>query len=158
MNTDKPKLTSQARLKLPHQEMALCKPEIRITNFDEVPLGYTDEQARMEAMRCVQCRKPECIGACPVGVNIPGFIKLIEEGNIVGAAEVIRQTNFLPSACGRVCPQDKQCQAVCYVGRNHQPVGIGNLERYAADYEQAHRKIDLSKKRPQTEKKVAIIG
>lgn len=158
MNTSSTKLTSAARLRLPHQEMPLCQPETRITNFDEVPIGYSDEQAHLEAMRCLQCAKPECVGACPVGVNIPGFIKFIEEGNIAGAAELIRQTNFLPAACSRVCPQDKQCQAACRVGRNHHAVGIGNLERYAADYERAHRRTDNDNKRPSTGKKVAIIG
>lgn len=158
LNISNTPLSSAQRLRLPHQEMPLSPPEIRITNFDEVPIGYSDEQARQEAMRCLQCRKPLCVGACPVGVNIPGFIKLIEEGNIAGAAEVIRQTNFLPAACSRVCPQDKQCQALCKVGQNHHPVGIGNLERYAADYERKHRRTDLSGKLPSTGKKVAIIG
>lgn len=158
VNTNSAKMSSQERLRLPHQEMPLSTPEIRITNFDEVPIGYNDEQAHLEAMRCLQCRKPLCVSACPVGVNIPGFIKLIEEGNIAGAAEVIRQANFLPAACSRVCPQDKQCQAVCKVGKNHHPVGIGNLERYATDYEREHRKIETSNIRPSTGKKVAIIG
>jgi glutamate synthase (NADPH) small chain len=138
--------------------MPLCAPHVRITNFDEVPIGYNDEQARLEAMRCLQCRKPLCVGACPVGVDIPAFIKRIEDGDIPGAAEVIRRTNFLPAACGRVCPQDKQCQAVCKVGQNHAPVGIGNLERYAADYERLHRTIDPSVKHPSTGKKVAVVG
>lgn len=158
MNTNHTKLSSAARLRLPHQEMPLCPPEIRITNFEEVPIGYSEEQAHIEAMRCLQCEKPLCVGACPVGVDIPGFIKLIEEGNVAGAVEVIRQSNFLPAACGRVCPQDKQCQSVCKVGKNHPPVGIGNLERYAADYERTHRKINASNKAPFTGKKVAIIG
>lgn len=158
MNTPLTSLTSAQRLRLPHQEMPLCAPEIRVTNFEEVPIGYTEEQARQEAQRCVQCKKPECIGACPVGVNIPAFIKQIEQGDIAGAAAIIRQTNFLPAACGRVCPQDKQCQAVCYVGRRHHPVGIGNLERFAADYERAHRNIDLTAKSPPSGKRVAIIG
>ena len=143
MDSTNTKLSSAARLRLPHQEMPLCPAEKRITNFDEVPIGYSDEQAHIEAMRCLQCEKPLCVGACPVGVNIRDFIKLIEEGNIAGAAEVIHQTNFLPAACGRVCPQDKQCQAVCKVGKNHPPVGIGNLERYVADHERAHRKAGI---------------
>ncbi|HEX5168763.1 MAG TPA: NADPH-dependent glutamate synthase [Cyclobacteriaceae bacterium] len=158
MNSRSTKLSSAARFRLPHQEMPLRQPETRVTDFDEVPIGYSDEQAHVEAMRCLQCENPLCVGACPVGVDIPGFIKLIEEGNIAGAAEVIRQTNFLPAACGRVCPQDKQCQAVCKVGKRHEPVGIGNLERYAADYERGRRKINTSDKRRSTEKKVAIIG
>jgi glutamate synthase (NADPH) small chain len=138
--------------------MPLLPPETRITNFEEVPIGYSDEQAHLEALRCLLCEKPNCVAACPVGVNIPGFIKLIGEGNIAGAAEMIHQANFLPAACGRVCPQDKQCQAVCKVGRNHPPVGIGNLERYVADYERKHRKRAISNKCPSTGKKVAIIG
>lgn len=158
MNAPNPKLSSAARLRLPHQEMALRPAEERVRNFEEVPIGYTDEQARQEAMRCLQCRKPDCVGACPVGVNIPGFIKCIEEGDLAKAASVIRATNFLPAACGRVCPQDKQCQAVCMVGRNHHPVGIGNLERYVADYERTHRSKTLETSRPSTGKRVAIIG
>jgi glutamate synthase (NADPH/NADH) small chain len=151
-------LTSAERLRLPHQEMPLHPPEKRITNFDEVTIGYSDEQARLEATRCLQCRKPKCVGACPVGVDIPGFIKLIEEGDVAGAARLIRQTNFLPAACGRVCPQDKQCQSACKVGQNHQPVGIGNLERYVADYERTHRRINTPGTSTITGMKVAIIG
>lgn len=158
MITSSTPLSSQQRLRLPHQEMPLASPESRITNFDEVPLGYSDEQAHAEAMRCLQCPRPLCVGGCPVGVNIPAFIKLIEDGHVAGAAEVIRQTNFLPAACSRVCPQDKQCQAVCKVGKNHEPVGIGNLERYAADYERRHGKTNISNRRPSTGKKVAVIG
>ncbi len=158
MSTSSTQLSSQQRLRLPYQEMPLSPPEIRITNFDEVPVGYSDEQARLEAMRCLQCRNPKCVGGCPVGVDIPGFIKLIEQGDVAGAAEVIRKANFLPAACSRVCPQDKQCQAVCKVGQNHHPVGIGNLERYAADFERKHRKINTTNRRPSTGKKVAIIG
>ncbi len=158
MNTTDTPLTSAQRLRIPHQEMPLRCPEDRVTNFEEVPIGYDDEQARIEASRCLQCRKPLCVGACPVGVDIPGFIKMIEEGNIDAAAEIIRRTNFLPAACSRVCPQDKQCQAVCKVGKNHTPVGIGNLERYAADYERMHRRALPEKKRAPTGKKVAVIG
>lgn len=158
VSTSNPPLTSAQRLRLPHQEMPLSPAEERITNFDEVPIGYTNEQARLEAMRCLQCRKPLCIGGCPVGVNIPAFIKYIEEGNVAAAAAVIRESNFLPAACSRVCPQDKQCQAVCKVGQNHEPVGIGNLERYAADWERRNRKVETTNKRPPTGKQVAIIG
>lgn len=158
MTSSNTNMSSHQRLKLAHQEMPLRAPEVRVTNFEEVPLGYNDDQARIEAMRCLQCKNPKCIGACPVGVNIPAFIKLIEDGDIAGAVAIIRQTNFLPAACSRVCPQDKQCQSVCKVGQNHIPVGIGNLERYAADYERTHRIHDLDKKRSTTGKRVAIIG
>jgi glutamate synthase (NADPH) small chain len=159
MRADRTKLTKGQRLKMPHQEMPLRDAENRITNFDEVPLGYSDEQARAEALRCLQCERPTCVGACPVGINIPAFVKLIAEGDPAGAATVIRETNFLPAACGRVCPQDKQCQAFCVVSKNHVPVGIGNLERYAADYEREHGGIKTSViTPPPTGKKVAIVG
>ncbi len=151
-------LSNKERINLPHQEMPLRSPENRVTNFEEVPLGYTDEQAREEAMRCLQCRKPACVGACPVGIDIPAFIKLIEKGETTEAAKKIRETNFLPAACGRVCPQDKQCQAVCVVGRKNHPVGIGDLERYAADYERKNNTLELPDIAPSTGKRVAIIG
>lgn len=145
-------------MNLPAMEMPLRDARERIKCFDEVPLGYSEEQANAEAMRCLQCKKPHCVDACPVGIDIPAFIKLIEQGNPAGAARKIRETNFLPAACGRVCPQDKQCQAVCVVGRRNEPVGIGSLERYAADYEREHGTLKPPKMEPETGKKVAIIG
>lgn len=151
-------LSNKERINLPHQEMLLQNASERICNFDEVPLGYTDEQAREEAKRCLQCKKPHCVEACPVGIDIPGFIKLIEKGLPAEAAQKIRETNFLPAACGRVCPQDKQCQAVCVVGRKNHPVGIGDLERYAADFERAHDTITPPIIAASSGKKVAIIG
>ncbi|MEN8249170.1 MAG: NADPH-dependent glutamate synthase [Bacteroidota bacterium] len=151
-------LSNRDRMNLPAQEMPLRNAMDRIKNFEEVPLGYTDEQAIEEAKRCLQCRNPHCVEACPVGIDIPGFIKLIEEGKPAEAAHKIRETNFLPAACGRVCPQDKQCQAVCVVGRKNKPVGIGTLERYAADYERKHKTIQPPEIAPSTGKRVAIIG
>ncbi len=151
-------LSNKERINLPYQEMLLQPAKKRVTNFEEVPIGYTDQQAREEAMRCLQCRKPACVKACPVAIDIPAFIKLIENGNPADAAKKIRETNFLPAACGRVCPQDKQCQAVCVVGRKNHPVGIGDLERYAADYERQHKTLQLPDIPAATGKKVAIIG
>ena len=151
-------LSNKERMNLPAMEMPLRDAWERVQCFDEVPLGYTEDQAYAEAMRCLQCKKPHCVEACPVGIDIPAFIKLIEQGNPAGAARKIRETNFLPAACGRVCPQDKQCQAVCVVGRRNQPVGIGGLERYAADYEREHGTRKPPKMQPDTGKKVAIIG
>ena len=136
----------------------MCPAEERVLNFDEVPMGYTIEQAIAEATRCLQCKKPACVEACPVGIDIPGFIHLIEQGQPDDAAKKIRETNFLPAACGRVCPQDKQCQAVCVVGRKNHPVGIGNLERFAADYEREHNTLDLPEIPAPTGKQVAIVG
>lgn len=158
MNTETVTLSNKDRIKLPHQEMPLRPGSSRIKNFDEVPIGYSSEQARQEAMRCLQCNKSPCVGACPVGIDIPGFIKLIEQGDPEGAAKKIRETNFLPAVCGRVCPQDKQCQAVCVVGRKNLPVGIGNLERYAADYERTHHLLSPPAMQPPSGKRVAIIG
>ena len=151
-------LSNKERINLPHQKMLLQDAALRISNFDEVPLGYTDQQALDEAQRCLQCKKPNCVEACPVGIDIPGFIKLIEQGHPAEAAQKIRETNFLPAACGRVCPQDKQCQAVCVVGRKNHPVGIGDLERYVADYERTHNTITPPMMVSDTGKKVAIIG
>ncbi len=151
-------LSNRERMGIPHQEMPLNDAGIRVTNFDEVPMGYSDDQAHQEAMRCLQCKKPACIGACPVGINIPAFIKLIEQGDIGGAAKKIRETNFLPAVCGRVCPQDKQCQAVCVVGRKNIPVGIGNLERYAADYERNNHLLEIPSIDMPTGKRIAVIG
>lgn len=157
VTTPKP-LSNRERMGIPHQEMPLCDPAIRITNFDEVPMGYTEETARIEAQRCLQCKKPACIGACPVGINIPAFIKLIEQGKFGDAAKKIRETNFLPAVCGRVCPQDKQCQAVCVVGRKNIPVGIGNLERFAADYERTNHLQEIPPMNMPSGKRVAIVG
>ena len=158
MTKEKSTLSNRERIKLPHQEMPLRSPQSRIKNFEEVPIGYSPEEAKNEALRCLHCKKPACIGACPVGIDIPGFIKLIEQENVAEAAKKIREMNFLPAVCGRVCPQDKQCQAVCVVGRRNPPVGIGNLERYAADYERLNGLLDIPTIEEPTGKKVAIIG
>lgn len=155
---ERPPLSNKERINLPHQKMKLQDPVERTTNFCEVPLGYSDQQAVDESKRCLQCRNPHCVEACPVGIDIPGFIKLIELGFPAEAAKKIRETNFLPAVCGRVCPQDKQCQAVCVVGRKNEPVGIGNLERYAADFERAHNTLMPPPMEADTGKKVAIIG
>ncbi len=157
MTPDRP-ISNRERTKIPYQEMPLRSGQSRIKNFEEVPIGYSNEQAKDEALRCLHCKKPACIGACPVGIDIPGFIRLIEQGNPLGAAKKIRETNFLPAVCGRVCPQDKQCQAVCVVGRRNHPVGIGNLERYAADYERENGMIEIPSVAEPTGKRVAIIG
>ncbi len=151
-------LSNKERTKLPHQEMPLRPAESRVLNFDEVPVGYSNDQALSESLRCLHCKKPACVGACPVGIDIPGFIRLIEEGDPAAAAKKIRETNFLPAVCGRVCPQDKQCQAVCVVGRKNIPVGIGNLERYAADYERTNGTLEIPVIQEPTGKRVAIIG
>ncbi len=111
------------------------KPEERIKNFNEVPLGYTADMAIAEAERCLQCKKPACVEGCPVNVRIPEFIKEVAEGNFLKAIEVIKGTNSLPAVCGRVCPQESQCEAKCVLSKKFEPVAIGKLEGFVADYE-----------------------
>ncbi|MDH4198957.1 MAG: NADPH-dependent glutamate synthase [Spirochaetia bacterium] len=152
------KIKAKDRMAKPRNEMPLNDPAKRVTNFEEVPIGYTLDQAQAEAFRCIQCKKPDCIPGCPVGIDIPAFIKLVEEGDVAAAARKIRETNFLPAACGRVCPQDKQCELVCIVGKKHEPVAIGNLERFVADYEREHKLDRIPKIEPDTGKNIAVIG
>ncbi|NLJ41081.1 MAG: NADPH-dependent glutamate synthase [Clostridiales bacterium] len=114
--------------------MRVQDPQIRKNNFQEVSLGYTLEEAIKEAKRCIQCKKPRCVGGCPVNINIPKFIDHIAKGEIEKAASVIKETNNLPAVCGRVCPQEEQCEARCILGIKGEPVAIGRLERFAADY------------------------
>jgi glutamate synthase (NADPH/NADH) small chain len=133
------------------------KPEVRRRNFNEVALGYNEEQAREEANRCLQCPKPQCIQGCPVEIDIPAFIKLIKEGKYEEAITKIKEKNSLPAICGRVCPQEEQCQRACVVGKVGDPVSIGRLERFLADWEMK-RGSKIPGKTPATGKKVAIIG
>ncbi len=156
--SDKKGPSSKERMKKPRNEMPLNSAEERIHTMDEVPIGYTMEQAQDEAMRCIQCKKPDCIGGCPVSIDIPAFLKLIEEGDVAAAASKIRETNFLPAACGRVCPQDKQCEQVCIVGKKNDPVAIGNLERFVADYEREHNLPRIPEIDPPSGKRVAVVG
>ncbi len=144
--------------KIPRQAMPEQEPEVRRRNFDEVPLGYTPELAQKEASRCLQCKKPSCIEGCPVNIDIPGFIKLIAEGDFTKAIRKIWETNSLPAVCGRVCPQEAQCEGNCILGKKDDPVAIGNLERFAADYERNYGTGKLPPRSPSTGKKVAVVG
>src|SRR5512136_1547650 len=137
---------------MPKQE-----PKVRAKNFNEVALGYNEEEALEEASRCLQCVKPQCVSGCPVEVPIPDFIKCIRERKYGEAIAKIKTKNALPAVCGRVCPQEEQCQVKCVVGKIGQPVSIGRLERYLADWEREHG-FQLPEKAPPTGKKVAIIG
>jgi len=143
---------------LPRQPMPEQPPEERIKNFKEVPLGYTPELAMKEASRCLQCKNPSCVKGCPVGVDIPGFIRLIREGEFAKAIRKIWEKNSLPAICGRVCPQENQCEGACVLGKKGEPVAIGNLERFAADWEREHGTGELPPKAAPTGKKVAVIG
>ncbi len=127
---DKPKTSKQ---KLPRAPMPCQPADVRARNFDEVALGYDEATARGEASRCLQCKKPKCVDGCPVSVPIPAFIKAVSEGNYVEAYRQLKSTNALPAVCGRVCPQEKQCESVCILGKKGDPVAIGRLERFVAD-------------------------
>ena len=144
---------SRVREKMPEQN-----PKLRIQNFNEVALGYTRDNALREASRCLQCKKPACVEGCPVNVQIPAFIKQIKEGDIMGAIHTIKETSTLPAVCGRVCPQESQCEAKCVLGKKGQPIAIGRLERYAADYELQKGDVRVPQLPKKTGKKVAIIG
>ncbi|MEO0049928.1 MAG: NADPH-dependent glutamate synthase [candidate division WOR-3 bacterium] len=133
-------------------------PEVRRNNFDEVPYGYTPEEAIAEAQRCLKCKKPSCVEGCPVQVDIPGFIAQIAQGNFLEAMRVMKRTNVLPAICGRVCPQEVQCEGACILGKKMEPVAIGNLERFIADWEATQPECVMCEIQPSTGKKVAVIG
>lgn len=141
------------RVAMPEQEA-----KIRARNFLEVPTGYTIKMAQEEASRCLQCKKPGCVEGCPVNVDIPGFIDLISQGDMTGAIRNLWSKNALPAVCGRVCPQEVQCEGKCIVGKKGDPVAIGNLERFCADYERAHGTGELPPKAASTGKRVAVVG
>jgi glutamate synthase (NADPH/NADH) small chain len=141
--------------KIPMREQT---PQERIKNFKEVPFGYTEEDAVNEAKRCLTCKKPKCVAGCPVEIDIPAFISRITEKDFKGAIRVLKQKNVLPAICGRVCPQEDQCEKVCVLTKNMEPVAIGRLERFAADWEAASGIIDMPEKKLATGKKVAVVG
>ena len=148
----------EKREKIPRQPMPEQKPKVRAKNFDEVPLGYSSETAIKEAQRCLQCKKPGCVAGCPVEIDIPGFIQLIKEEKFTESIRHIWQKNSLPAVCGRVCPQEIQCEGLCIVGKKGEPVAIGNLERFVADWERENGTGALPPKADPTGKKVAVVG
>ncbi len=133
-------------------------PGLRSKNFLEVNLGYKEEEAIEEASRCLMCKGPQCVKGCPVGIDIPGFIGRIKEGRFNDAARLIKNKNSLPAVCGRVCPQEEQCEALCVVGKKGDPVGIGNLERFAADQEAGNPNGIALDMAPENGHKIAVIG
>src|ERR1700756_2873316 len=151
-------LAMKERIKVPRQHMPEQLAQIRATNFTEVNLGYPAELARQEALRCLECAKPACTDRCPVGVKVKEFVQLIVAGDFLGAAAKIREDNVLPAITGRVCPQEDHCEGGCLMGKKVQPLGIGYLERFVADYEQQHLDFSRIQKAPPTGKKVAIVG
>ncbi len=132
-------------------------PKVRATNFEEVCLGYNEEEAKAEASRCLQCKNPKCVEGCPVSIDIPGFIGKIKEGDIEAAAGVISESSALPAVCGRVCPQEKQCEGKCIRGIKGEAVSIGKLERFTADWAREHG-IKPVKSAESKGKKVAVVG
>lgn len=145
-------------MKLPRTDMPCQEPEVRVKNFTEVALGYTDEMALAEASRCIQCKKPLCRQGCPVEVRIPEFIAEITKGNFAGAYDIIQTTNSLPAICGRVCPQENQCEGQCILGKKGEPVAIGRLERFVADKALASNQAPKAVTLKNPEVKVACIG
>jgi glutamate synthase (NADPH/NADH) small chain len=146
------------KLKIPRQKMPEQPAEVRRRNFEEVPLGFHPETAKLEASRCLQCKKPSCINGCPVEIDIPGFIRYIKEGDFPGALAKLREKTSLPAVCGRVCPQESQCEIECILGKKEEPVAVGRLERFSADYERIQGNLKLPELPPSTGKKVAVIG
>ncbi|MBO5125099.1 MAG: NADPH-dependent glutamate synthase [Spirochaetaceae bacterium] len=155
-------LTTKDRMAIPQQDMPVLEPRGRARLMDEVAMGYTSEQAIVEAQRCLQCKNQPCVNGCPVNVPIPQFIAEIAKGDFKKSVDIIKTTNLLPAICGRVCPQEKQCQEQCTVGKAlkdvEKSVAIGRLERFVADYERENNLQTLPDIAPDTGKRVAIIG
>jgi glutamate synthase (NADPH) small chain len=162
IDMEKKQLTNKERLALPQQKMPEQDPKVRVRNVNEVPYGFTEEMAIAEAQRCLQCKNAPCVKGCPVEVNIPGFIQFIIEKKFREAAAAIKVTNVLPAVCGRVCPQEEQCQKPCTVGKSlksvDKAVQIGKLERFIADWEMSQVTVETPVIKPDTGKKIAIIG
>jgi glutamate synthase (NADPH/NADH) small chain len=144
--------------KIPRQSMLEQAPEDRARNFEEVPYGYAEGIAVLEANRCLKCKKPRCVAGCPVNVDIPGFIALVQEGKFIEAAWTLKEQNALPAVCGRVCPQEEQCEKLCVLGVKDQPVAVGRLERFVADYERNSGNVKVPRIAAKTGKRVAVVG
>jgi glutamate synthase (NADPH) small chain len=153
-NTLKP----SERMKIPRQEPLEQDAVERSANFLEVSFGFDMDRTITEAQRCLDCKTPYCVDGCPVGIDIPGFIKLVIEKNYVGAVQKIREANYLPAICGRVCPQETQCEELCVMGKKLTPVAIGKMERFVADYEMRENLFTPPVIREHREEKVAVVG
>lgn len=152
-----PELTKKERMQIARHSMPVQEPSNRINNFDEVALGYTTEIAQQEAARCLQCKNPKCSEGCPVQVSIPEFIAAVRDGDFALAVSILKSKNNLPAICGRVCPQEVQCESRCILGVKGEPVAIGRLERFVGDYELANRTLAINKAKS-LGKKVAVVG
>ncbi|GAB4532727.1 MAG: NADPH-dependent glutamate synthase [Anaerolineae bacterium] len=144
---------------IPHKTpMPEQPPAERIKNYDEVPYGYTSEQAMAEARRCLECKRAACVTGCPVGIDIPGFLALVAEGDFRGAINLIKEANALPAVTGRVCPQEEQCEGSCALAKRFEPVAIGRLERFVADWEAAQGPLPVPDLAAPTGRRVAVVG
>ena len=158
--------TAKDRVAIPRVKMPELRPEVRVKSLhEEVNQGLTFEQAVTEAHRCLNCKNPTCVQGCPVNINIPGFIKKLETGDVLGAAAVIKESSSLPAVCGRVCPQEKQCESQCiHLKMKHPAVAIGYLERFCADYANSHQPSAVSSQKAEGSKlkaespKIAVVG
>lgn len=146
------------KVRLPRQSMPTQDPRVRARNFDEVALGYSLETAMLEASRCLQCKKPKCVEGCPVNVDITKFIGALAKGDLRAAAVALKEDNNLPAICGRVCPQEIQCETLCVLGKKFEPVAIGRLERFVADWERTEGGLEKPELAPSSGKRVAVIG
>lgn len=155
MTDQKPK---KKKLDLDRTDIPKQPPFIRRRNFNEVALGYTPEMAVKEANRCLECKKPFCVAGCPVEIDIPGFVRRIAAEDFAGAIRVLKEKNCLPAVCGRVCPQEEQCEVKCVLDKKGAPVAIGRLERFAADWEAAQDSVEIPETATPTGKKVAVVG
>lgn len=151
--TDKPK-----KQRFPRQDMPRQQPSVRSKNFNEVALGFTKELALREASRCLFCKKEPCVEGCPVAVDIPALVTLVQEEKFVEAARKIKETNSLPAICGRVCPQEDQCEKLCTLGVKGEACAVGRLERFVADYERETGEIVIPEKAPATGINIAVVG
>ena len=151
-------LKPSERMKIPRQESIEQDARERSANFLEVSFGLDEERAMVEAKRCLECKDPVCTNGCPDSIDIRSFVQKILEKDFVGAVQKIREANYLPAICGRVCPQEEQCESICTMGRKHDPVAIGKLERFVADYEMGHDLFTPPPTPAQRPEKVAIVG
>jgi glutamate synthase (NADPH) small chain len=153
-----PELTKAERMKVPRHGMPAQEPLARIRNFAEVALGYGPESALKEAQRCLQCANPPCVKGCPVAIDIPAFVDLIRKGDFAGSLAKIQETNTLPAICGRVCPQEEQCEIVCVLAKKYEPVAIGRLERFVADWERVRGEVATPQLAAPSGHRVAVVG
>jgi len=154
----KKELTVQERCAIPRNKMPHQDPAERIRNFNEVALGWDRETAVIEAKRCLMCKNPQCVTNCPAEIDIPGFIKEIAEENFLEAARILRASSALPAVCGRVCPQESQCELTCVMAKKYEPVAIGRLERFASDYALFEEQLPTPEIAASTGRKVAVVG